>query len=250
VQFELVRHFLRRCSTVSGPRRQGSGGRRPSALLASSCRREFCWSEKGLLDPKYASKYRLLAMAAGPPECALRPLPTNSRCHAASICVTGLMALLEWESLFPSGRDYLALASLPVHSDRFSPPVRVRVVSFSAAMIVPESLPQPHRAHGIWRSVAHRFVVLAARGRPGGFFRSACFFVSLRFWRCKALSECVPARRFARVSVYVQGALAGSSWPGWALKLVDQKSGTPSHRQTARIRRLASPVWFTGCIRH
>ena len=31
-------------------------------------------------------------------------------------CMTGLVALLEWQSLFPSGRDYLAMAGKPILS--------------------------------------------------------------------------------------------------------------------------------------
>ena len=65
---------------------------------------------EGTLDPKGASKYR--ALAARDAE-ALRAAAIADEIALLTlvICITGLMALLEWQSLFPSGRDYLALAA-------------------------------------------------------------------------------------------------------------------------------------------
>jgi len=47
------------------------------------------------------------------------------------------MALLEWQSLFPSGRDYLALASLPVRSRQVFIARFVSVLLFSAVLMPP-----------------------------------------------------------------------------------------------------------------
>src|ERR1039457_6115094 len=68
---------------------------------------------EGTPDANYSSKYRLLAAAAGPDGVRGAALADDLALLTLVMCVTGLIALLEWQSLFPSGRDYLALASLP-----------------------------------------------------------------------------------------------------------------------------------------
>lgn len=122
VQFELVRHFLRRMfdgewSSMPGQWRSAAIGAFSLFLPAG-----ILLVREGALDPKYASKYRLLAVAAGPAGLRAAAIADELALVTLLICVTGLMALLEWQSLFPAGAITWRSHLCPCDPDRFSPP--------------------------------------------------------------------------------------------------------------------------------
>jgi len=248
VQFELVRHFLRRMfdgewSSTPGQWRSAAIGAFSLFLPAG-----ILLVREGALDPKYASKYRLLAMAAGPAGVRAAAIADELALVTLLICVTGLMALLEWQSLFPSGRDYLALASLPVRSRQVFIARFVSVLLFSAVLIAAmnllPSLIAPMEFGGAWRMDSSFWPRAGAQAISSGL---ACFFVFFAILALQGvLLNVLPARLFARVSVYAQGALAGVFLLGglysWSIK--EWKPET-----IARLPEFGAwlpQVWFAG----
>ena len=135
VQFELIRHFLRRMfdgewSSSPGQWRSAAIGV-VSLLLPSG----LLLVREGTPDPNYSSKYRLLAAAGGTEALRAAAMADEIALLTLVLCVTGLVALLEWQSLFPSGRDYLAMASLPVRSRQIFTARFTSVLSFSAGIL-------------------------------------------------------------------------------------------------------------------
>jgi len=248
VQFELVRHFLRRMfdgewSSTPGQWRSAAIGAVSLFLPAG-----ILLVREGALDPKYAAKYRLLAMAAGPAGVRGAAIADELALVTLLICVTGLMALLEWQSLFPSGRDYLAVASLPVRSRQVFTARFVSVLLFSAAMIAAmnflPSLIAPMEFGGGWRVDSSFWLRAGAQAVSSGI---ACFFVFFAILALQGvLLNVLPAKLFARVSVYVQGALAGVFLLGglysWSIKEWNPET-------IARLPESGAwlpPVWFAG----
>src|ERR1017187_191479 len=176
---------------VSGPRRRGNGGRRPSALSRCSCRRGSRWSEKG-------------------------GSTRNTRPGIAG-----------WRGR-PGRPDYLALASLPVRSRQVFTARFLSVLLFSAALIAAmnllPSLIAPMEFGGAWRVDSSYWPRAGAQAVSSGL---ACFFVFFAILALQGvLLNVLPARLFARVSVYAQGALAGVFLLG-GLYSCRSKSGNP-----------------------
>src|SRR4029077_10894215 len=164
------------------------------------------------------------------------------------VCVTGLIALLEWQSLFPSGRDYLALASLPVRSRQIFTARFTSVVLFSGiligAMNLLPSLIAPVEFGGIWRLDSSYALHAGAQALASGL---ACFFVFFAILALQGvLLNILPATLFARASVYAQGGLTClfllGGFYSWSIK-----EWTPE--TIARLPGFGAwlpPVWFTG----
>jgi len=244
VQFELVRHFLRRMfdgewSSTPGQWKSAAIGAFSLFLPAG-----LLLVREGSLDPKYAFKYHQLSQqglraAAVADEVALLTL---------LLCVTGLIALLQWQSLFPSGRDYLALASLPVRSRQIFIARFTSLLLFSGiligAMNVLPSLIAPVEFGGSWRLDSSYAMQAGAQALASAM---ACFFVFFAILALQGvLLNILPATLFARVSVYVQGGLAGlfllGGFYSWSIK-----EWTPE--TIARLPEFGAflpPVWFAG----
>jgi hypothetical protein len=65
---------------------------------------------EGSMDPQYSARYRLLSALPTPDAFRAAALADQLALLTLVLAVTGLLALMEWQSLFPSARDYLALA--------------------------------------------------------------------------------------------------------------------------------------------
>jgi hypothetical protein len=199
---------------------------------------------EGSMDPAYAFRYHHLSAEA----LRAAAIADETALLTLMLSVTGLIALLEWQSLFPSRRDYLALASLPVGSRQIFVARFVSVLLFSGLVIgtmnLLPSLIAPWEFGGGWRidsSFLRQAAVQAASSSL------ACLFVFFAILALQGvLLNALPASLFARVSVAAQGALAGlfllSGFYSWSIK--DWKPET--------IGRLSGfgawlpPVWFTG----
>jgi hypothetical protein len=248
VQVELIRHFPRRMfdgewSSAPGQWRSAAIGvfslLLPSGLLLV---------REGTPDPNYSSKYRLLAAAGGMEALGAAATADELALLTLVMCVTGLIALLEWQSLFPGGRDYLAMASLPVRSRqiftaRFTSVLLFSVVIIGAMNLMP-SLIAPMEFGGAWQMDSSYAMRAGAQALASGL---ACFFVFFAILALQGvLLNVLPANLLARVSVWVQGGLVGlfllGGFYSWTIK--EWKAET-----IARLPELGAwlpPVWFAG----
>jgi hypothetical protein len=248
VQFELVRHFLRRM--FDGEWSSSPGQWKSAAIGAFSLflPAGLLLVREGTIDSKYASKYRLLSMLGAPESLRAAAIADEVALLTLLVCVTGLIALLEWQSLFPSGLDYLALASLPVRPRQIFTARFISVLLSSAAiiaaMILLPSLIAPVEFGGEWRLDSAYLLHAGAQAVSSGL---ACFFVFFAILALQGvLLNVLPANLFARVSVYVQGLLVGvfllGGFYSWSMK--EWKPET-----IAKLPEFAAwlpPVWFTG----
>ncbi len=236
-KFELVRHFLARmfdseiCST------RGQAWTVAVSALALAVPMGLL-----LLDPPYLPRNH------GASREALGAIQFADQLAVFTLisAVTGVLALLAWQSLFPSRRDYLALAGLPVRprqvfEARFAS-VLIMAVVLAVAMSLLPSLVAPHQftAAGAGLSLP---LVLA---------RAACYILASLFVFFAVVSvqgamlNLLSARLFARLSAYVQGALVALFFLGglYSWLVVDWTPETFS--RLPAIAGWVPPLWFTG----
>jgi hypothetical protein len=239
--FELVRHFLLRTfdSEMFSMATNRSGGWTRVAIGALSMA-----FPAGLLltDPPYYHQ-------------AIDPTPENLRAVAIAdqlavltlvFSITGIVALLAWQSLFPSRRDYLALAGLPVRSrDIFA--ARFTTVLLLAAALVAAMLPgfQP----------PHQFTVQTLSDVPAGLKLLAhiassalgCLFVFFGIVALQGvLLNLLPARRFARVSTWAQALLIAVFFFGGLFSWAIVNWRQDMIARLPDFATFAPPIWFAG----
>ena len=248
VQFELVRHFLGRI--LDGEWSSSPGQWRSAAigLFSLFLPAGLLLVREGTMNANYASKYLRLTMAADHAGIRAATIADEGALITLIVCVTGLIALLQWQSLFPSGRDYLALASLPVRSSQIFTARFTSMLLFStaiiAAMNVLPSLIGPIEFGGGWQLDSSHWWHAGAQALSSGL---ACLFVFFAIVALQGvLLNVVPASLFTRVSVYVQGALAGlfllGGFYSWSIK----EWRPEIIAKLPEFGAWLPPVWFTG----
>ena len=129
---------------------------------------------------------------------------------AITMAITALLTLLQWQSLFPSLRDYMALTGFPVSARQiFLAKFSALVLLFAAFVL---SLTGP--LAGFFgcrhpRDTGRKTLrVRSSRPPPSPRSPAPVPSSSLLCWPCKAcLLNLVPGRWFLRVSLFVQAAL-------------------------------------------
>ena len=127
-----------------------------------------------------------------------------------SMIVIGVVAVLEWDRLFPDGRDYANLMPLPVRTETIFCAKAAALAKFIGLFIVAVAgipvvmypmassrglFPAPGLGHVIWMMVAHGIAIF-----------SGCLFMILFFVALQgALINLLSYRQFKQVSLYVQG---------------------------------------------
>jgi hypothetical protein len=245
VQFELVRHFLGRMfdGEWGAPGQwQNIAVGAVSLLLPAG----ILLVREGYLDPRAATKYRMLAGHMD----ALHSASIADELSLVTLifCITGLAAVMQWQSLFPGGRDYLALAGKPILSRQIFAARFIAVLIFSSALVAAlnllPSIIAPLEFTGRWKHNESFVFHMGAQALASGL---ACYFVFFAILALQGmLLNLLPGRWFAAASVYVQGALIAvlllGGLYGWSIK----------EWQPATIAKLAQfgwwlpPVWFTG----
>lgn len=187
--FELTRQFVARM--FDSELFAASGRWRGAAIGAFSL-----LPVAGLVfqDPRMAARYQRLARTA-PDTFRAAMLTDETGRMLLFLAIAGLLGVLQWQSLLPSRRDYLALASLPVRPPQVFMARFLALSLFSlgavTALVALPSLMAPH--------AAARAVTSAL----------ACFFALFSMVALQAtLLNLVPNRVYARVSAYVQGLAA------------------------------------------
>ncbi len=158
--FELVRHFLARIFDSEMISTRGSWGTVAVSAFALAVPAGMLFLSMAPHRLQSAEAVRAAAMAGALANLTL------------FLAITGILALLAWQSLFPSRRDYLALAGLPVRSRQiFLARFALRRAARGRGLLHRRSSAEPGRSGP---AGAHR------RHLPGLYARS-----SSRLWPCK-----------------------------------------------------------------
>ena len=209
---ELVRHFLARffesdLVTTPGQWAKAAGG--VIAALLSACI---------LMVPLFMHRYGCLQLDGPSMFCPvvqdyhaqyLYVLRTDTRwLIGLAICVTAILTALQWQSLFPTLRDCLALASLPVSAlEIFWSKLTAVVLALLALVLAMNTVPSLAFAWiiaGRWQenptlAFAAALFVAATAG---------CVFVFFSMLAIQGLLlNLLPPHLFERVSVYAQSIL-------------------------------------------
>jgi hypothetical protein len=246
--FELVRHFLRRMFDGEWSSSPGQWKSAAIGLASMLLPGGLLLIREGSLSPQYSSKYRWLETAGNIEALRAAAVADELALVTLAMCIIGILALLQWQSLFPGKRDYLALASLPVRPREIFTARFVSVLLFSMVIVLCvnllPSLIAPIEFGGGWRldswflsQAAAEFETLAA----------ACFFVFFAIVGLQGvLLNLVPGRAVHRISSYAQGALTALFLLGglysWSMK--DWRPETIA--KLPAFGASLPPAWFTG----
>jgi putative ABC transport system permease protein len=233
VFFELVRHFLARMFDSEWFAARGQWRTVAVSALALALPAGLV-----LLDPPYLSPGRapLSAEALG-----VVALADDLALMTLMFAITGLLGVMQWETLFPSRRDHFALAGLPVRPRQIFAARFAAVSLFSLAAVAALNLLPSFLA-------PHQFTGRAATNPPAYLVAAGLGCLTLLFAMVALqglLLNLLPGRAFQVACSYVQGALVG------LLLLAGLASWfVADWRQDAMARLTAfswaPPVWFTG----
>jgi putative ABC transport system permease protein len=254
IKFELVRHFLARMLDGEWSSTPGQWRNVVVGAFAMLVPAGLLIMREGVLklNGAAANKYRDLEMLANPAPFRTAAIADQLALLTLVLAVTGLLALIQWQSFFPGRRDYISLAGLPVRSRQIFAARFATVMLFSAALVLVmnllPSLIAPFEFGGRWQKNASYWVNAGAQGAACGL---GCLFLLFAMVGLQGvLWNALPARWFTRVSVYVQGLLVGvlffAALYSWSIRDWDE-------RMLARLPELAAwapPVWFLGLHEH
>ena len=199
--FELCRHFFLRffdSDLVSTP-----GQWRVVAIGAIA----ILLSSSLIFVQAYWHKYMALETLETPAPYRLALVADALFLVTLAMFVIGLFTTLQWPSLFPGLRDYLALASLPVRMRQVFAAKFMALILFAASFIVATTLPPslllPMLSSG-------RYAAHSLQQVPALFVSCSLAAVFVFFSLVAAqgiLLNLLPHRQFVRVSLAAQGAL-------------------------------------------
>ena len=238
-RFELGRHFFRRffdSDFVSAPGqlRVVAGGL-IAVLLSSSI----------LFTVAYYHKYLELNKLDDPTPFRLASIADVLFIISLSMALIGLFTTLQWTSLFPGLRDYLALAALPFRPrDLFIAKFAALSLCASAFVVATTALPSlvlPILQDGTHSS--HAFLNI------GGIFIASSLAALFMFFLLVALQglllNLLPLQHFQRISLTIQAALLVALLCAFPLIL-----SIPNLHQSMALRpdwaNWLPPLWFLG----
>jgi hypothetical protein len=237
--FELRRHFFLRffdSDLVSTPGQwQVVVGGALAVLLSMSL----------IFAQAYYHKYLQLNSLPTPEPARLAAMADMLFLITLAMFLIGLFTTLQWPSLFPGLRDYLALASLPLRMRDVFVAKFTALVAFAGLFILAVTLTPSLVMPAV---MAGRYAIDSTLRIPAIFVSSAAaaVFVFLSLVAVQGvLLNILPVRLFTRISLTVQGALLTAILCGLPLVLYIP-SLMPSMDQRPYWIMWVPPVWFLG----
>ncbi len=237
-QFELLRHFL--SEQLANDLMSSDQVRRLviTVLAALGC-------VGPLIIRLYIRKYRYL-----------QDLDTGDLYRAAvhadrlffislAMIVAGLLTIVQWQSLFPTRRDYLALKPLPVRlyqifAARFLASFLITAVVIADLNLAP-SVMFPFLTSGRWQSFELRYVAAHAVATVGG-----GLFVFFALGAAQGvLMNLLPPRAFDRLSVWIQ-ALFATAFIAATPYVFDIPNWHERIAAKPHWMQIFPPTWFLG----
>ena len=237
--FELCRHFFLRffdSDLVSTP-----GQWRVVAIGALA----ILLSSSIIFAQAYYHKYRVLAELDSPEPFRLASIADALFLVTLSMFVIGLFTTLQWPSLFPGLRDYLALAALPVRMRDVFIAKFTALIAFAGAFVVATTLPPSLFLPAM---MAGQYALPATVQIPATFVSCslAALFVFFSLVALQGvLLNLLPASQFARVSLAMQGTLLLILLCGLPL-VFSIPNLQNSMNQRPEWALWAPPAWFLG----
>jgi hypothetical protein len=248
VHFELTRHFLARMFDGEWSNLPAQWQSVAVGLVAMALPAGMLMLREGSPMPEYAGRYRLLGALPSPERFLATSLADELALLVILAAVTGLVALLEWQALFPGRRDYLALAGLPIRSREIFAARFLSVLLFSTGLVTAvnllPSLMAPFEFAGRWQKNPSFWANLWAQAAASGL---ECFFVFFAIVAMQGLLlNLLPRGWFARVAVWVQGIFFAvfllAALRSWSIK----NWGVAEIARLPELAAWAPPVWFAG----
>jgi hypothetical protein len=248
IRFELTRHFLTRMFDSEWSSLPGQWQSVAVGFLAMALPAGMLMLREGSPMPQHSGKYALLGALPSPERFRATAMADELALLVILLAVVGLVALVMWQALFPSRRDFLALAGLPVRSRQIFTARFLAVLLFSAGLVAAlnllPSLMAPFEFAGRWQKNPGFWPNLWAQAAASGL---ECFFVFFAIVALEGLLlNLLPRSWFARVAVWVQGLcfavflLAGLR--SWSIK----EWGVAEIARLPELAAWAPPVWFAG----
>jgi hypothetical protein len=243
--FELVRHFMARMFDGEWSATAGQWQTVAVSTFALLLPAGVLLVRAGSIDQ---DRYlRLSALASAEPFRAAA-LADELALLTLVFAVTALVAAIQWQSLFPTRRDYMALAGLPVRAGQVFAARFASVFILSTALVVAmnflPSVVAPLAYGGHWQKNPSLLVNIRAQAEAASL---GCFFVLFAIVALQGvLLNALPARWFVRISAYVQAVLIGGALLAglfsWSIR------DWPSDRigKLSQFGAWAPPVWFAG----
>jgi|SRR5579859_167102 len=237
--FELRRHFFRRffdSDLVSTP-----GQWRVVAIGALA----ILLSSSIIFAQAYYHKYRVLALLDSPEPFRLASIADALFLVTLAMFVIGLFTTLQWPSLFPGLRDYLALAALPIRMRDVFIAKFTALIAFAGAFVVATTLPPSLFLPAM---MAGQYAIPSTAQIPATFVSCslAALFVFFSLVAIQGvLLNLLPAGQFARVSLATQGTLLLVLLCGLPLVFsIPNLQNSMNQRPDWLV--WAPPAWFLG----
>jgi hypothetical protein len=237
--FELRRHFFRRffdSDFVSTP-----GEWRVVAIGALA----ILLSSSIIFAQAYYHKYSGLDALDTPEPYRLASIADALFLVTLSMFVIGLFTTLQWPSLFPGLRDYLALASLPIRMRDVFIAKFSALIGFATLFIVATTLSPSLFLPAM---MAGRYSIPSTVQIPALFVSCslAALFVFFSLVAVQGvLLNILPLAQFASISLGTQGALLTVLLCGFPL-VFSIPNLQPSMNQRPEWAAWAPPAWFLG----
>jgi hypothetical protein len=199
--FELRRHFFQRffdSDLVSTP-----GQWRVVAIGALA----ILLSSSIIFAQAYYHKYRILAELDTPEPFRLASIADALFLVTLAMFVIGLFTTLQWPSLFPGLRDYLALAALPIRMRDVFIAKFTALIAFAGAFVVATTLPPSLFLPAM---MAGQYAIPSTAQIPATFVSCslAALFVFFSLVAFQGvLLNLLPSAQFARISLAMQATL-------------------------------------------